>query len=61
MKQRFKLGQKVKYLGYDAQITKVHQCHYTDRPVYNLYYNKGNGLTKVTNLYNLSGGEIKPC
>lgn len=53
----FKVGDKVKYLGHPAVITKVVK-DIMDRWQYNLSYNKGNGLTKVTNILN-GDGEIK--
>ena len=53
----FKVGQKVTYLGHPAEITLVDK-DIMDRIYYNVSYNKGNGDTKVTNLYN-KGGEIK--
>ena len=53
----FKVGQKVTYLGHPAKITLVDK-DIMDRVYYNVSYNKGNGDTKVTNLYN-KGGEIK--
>ena len=53
----FKAGQKVTYLGHPAEITLVDK-DIMDRVYYNVSYNKGNGDTKVTNLYN-KGGEIK--
>ena len=53
----FKVGQKVTYLGHPAKITLVDK-DIMDRVYYNVSYNKGNGDTKVTNLYN-KDGEIK--
>lgn len=53
----FKVGDKVTYLGYPAEITFVGKDQ-LDRTYYNVFYDKGNGRTKVTNIYN-KGGEIK--
>ena len=53
----FKVGDKVTYLGHPAEITKVNK-EMTGAITYNVSYNKGNGKTKVTNIYN-KGGEIK--
>jgi hypothetical protein len=53
----FKVGQKVTYLGYPAEITLVDK-DVMDRVYYNVSYDKGTGKTKVSNLYN-KGGEIK--
>ena len=53
----FKVGQKVTYLGHPAEITLVDK-DVMDRVYYNVSYDKGNGKTKVSNLYN-KGGEIK--
>ena len=53
----FKVGQKVKYLGHPAEITLVDK-DVMDRVYYNVSYDKGNGKTKVSNIYN-KGGEIK--
>ena len=53
----FKVGQKVTYLGHPAEITKADKDN-MDRIYYNVSYDKGNGKTKVSNLYN-KGGEIK--
>ncbi len=57
-KPMFKVGDKVKYLGHPAVITKVEK-DVMDRWQYNVSYNKGTGLTKATNILN-KGGEIKP-
>jgi len=53
----FKVGQKVTYLGHPAEITLVDK-DVMDRVYYNVSYDKGNGKTKVSNIYN-KGGEIK--
>ena len=53
----FKVGQKVTYLGHPAEITLVDK-DVMDRVYYNVSYDKGNGKTKASNLYN-KGGEIK--
>jgi hypothetical protein len=53
----FKVGQKVTYLGHPAEITKVNK-EMTGATTYNVLYDKGNGKTKASNLYN-KGGEIK--
>ncbi len=53
----FKVGQKVTYLGHPAEITKVNK-EMTGDTTYNVSYDKGNGKTKVSNIYN-KGGEIK--
>ena len=53
----FKVGQKVTYLGHPAEITLVGKDN-MDRVYYNVSYDKGNGKTKASNLYN-KGGEIK--
>ncbi len=53
----FKVGQKVSYLGHPAEITLVDK-DVMDRVYYNVSYDKGNGKTKASNLYN-KGGEIK--
>ena len=57
MNTEFKVGQKVNYLGYPSVITLVDK-DVLGRVFYNLYYDKGNGKTKVTNMYNKSN-EIK--
>jgi hypothetical protein len=54
---QFKVGQKVTYLGYPGEITKVNK-EMTGAITYNVSYDKGTGRTKVTNIYN-KGGEIK--
>jgi len=53
----FKVGQKVTYLGHPAEITLVDK-DVMDRVYYNVSYDKGNGKTKASNLYN-KDGEIK--
>ena len=53
----FKVGQKVTYLGNPAEITLVDK-DIMDRVYYNVSYDKGNGKTKASNIYN-KGGEIK--
>ena len=53
----FKAGQKVTYLGHPAEITLVDK-DIMDRVYYNVSYDKGEGKTKVSNIYN-KGGEIK--
>jgi hypothetical protein len=53
----FKVGDKVTYLGHPAEITKVNK-EMTGGITYNVYYDKGTGKTKATNLSN-KGGEIK--
>jgi len=55
--ESFKVGDKVTYLGHPGEITKVNK-EMTGAITYNVAYNKGNGRTKVTNIYN-KGGEIK--
>jgi len=54
----FKKGDKVTYLGNPAEITFVGKDQ-MDRTYYSVSYDKGNGKTKASNLYN-KGGEIKP-
>ncbi len=53
----FKVGQKVTYLGHPAEITKADK-DVMDRVYYNVSYDKGNGKTKASNIYN-KDGEIK--
>ena len=53
----FKVGQKVTYLGHPGEITKVNK-EMTGAITYNVLYDKGEGKTKVTNIFN-KGGEIK--
>ena len=53
----FKVGQKVTYLGHPAEITKADK-DVMDRVYYNVLYDKGNGKTKASNIYN-KDGEIK--
>jgi hypothetical protein len=55
--EQFKVGQKVTYLGHPAEITLVDK-DVMGRVFYNVLYDKGNGKTKASNLYN-KGGEIK--
>ena len=55
--EQFKVGQKVTYLGHPAVITLVDKDN-MDRVYYSVSYDKGNGKTKASNLYN-KGGEIK--
>jgi hypothetical protein len=54
----FKVGDKVTYLGHPAEITAVNK-EMTGDITYNVYYDKGQGKTKVTNIFN-KGGDIKP-
>ena len=54
----FKKGDKVTYLGYPAEITFVGKDQ-MGRIYYSVSYDKGQGRTKASNLYN-KGGEIKP-
>ena len=56
-KKGFKVGDKVTYLGHPGKITKVNK-EMTGAITYNVSYDKGNGKTKASNLYN-KGGEIK--
>ena len=53
----FKKGDKVTYLGNPAEITFVGKDQ-MDRTYYSVSYDKGNGKTKASNLYN-KDGEIK--
>jgi len=53
----FKVGQKVTYLGHPAEITKADK-DVMDRVYYSVSYDKGNGKTKASNIYN-KDGEIK--
>jgi len=55
--KEFKVGDKVTYLGHPGEITKVNK-EMTGAITYNVSYDKGEGKTKVTNIYN-KGGEIK--
>jgi len=55
--KEFKVGDKVTYLGHPAEITKVNK-EMTGAITYNVSYDKGNGKTKASNIYN-KGGEIK--
>ena len=52
-----KVGNKVTYLGHPGEITKVNK-EVTGDISYNVSYDKGNGKTKASNIYN-KGGEIK--
>jgi len=56
-KKGFKVGDKVTYLGHPAEITKINKEMGGDIS-YNVMYDKGEGKTKATNIYN-KGGEIK--
>jgi hypothetical protein len=56
-KKGFKVGDKITYLGHPGEITKVNK-EVTGDISYNVSYNKGNGKTKTSNIYN-KGGEIK--
>jgi len=53
----FKVGDKVTYLGHPGKITSVNK-EMTGAITYNVEYDKGNGKTKASNIYN-KGGEIK--
>jgi hypothetical protein len=53
----FKVGDKITYLGHPGKITKVNK-EMTGAITYNVSYDKGNGKTKASNIYN-KGGEIK--
>jgi len=55
--EEFKKGDKVTYLGNPGEITFVGKDQ-MDRTYYSVSYDKGNGKTKASNLYN-KGGEIK--
>ena len=55
--EQFKVGQSVTYLGHPAKITFVGKDQ-MDRTYYSVSYDKGNGKTKASNIYN-KGGEIK--
>ena len=57
MNEEFKEGDKVTYLGNPGEITFVGKDQ-MDRTYYSVSYDKGNGKTKASNLYN-KGGEIK--
>jgi hypothetical protein len=52
-----KAGDEVTYLGHSGVITFVGKDQ-MDNTHYSVAYDKGNGRTKVTNIYN-KGGEIK--
>jgi tetratricopeptide (TPR) repeat protein len=54
----FKEGDKVTYLGHPGEITKINK-EMTGAITYNVSYDKGNGKTKASNIYN-KDGEIKP-
>jgi hypothetical protein len=54
----YKVGDKVTYLGHPAEITKVHK-DVMGRTQYSLYYDKGNGKTKVSNIMS-NDDSIKP-
>jgi hypothetical protein len=56
-KKGFKAGDKVTYLGHPGEITKVNK-EVTGDISYNVSYDKGNGKTKASNIYN-KDGEIK--
>ena len=56
-KKGFKVDDKVSYLGHPGVITLVDKDS-DGRVFYNVSYDKGNGKTKVSNIYN-KGGEIK--
>jgi hypothetical protein len=56
-KKEFKVGDKVTYLGHPGEITAVNK-EMTGHITYNVLYDKGNGKTKASNIYN-KGGEIK--
>ena len=53
----FKVGDKVTYLGHPAEITKANK-DVMDRISYSVSYDKGNGKTKASNIFN-KDGEIK--
>jgi ElaB/YqjD/DUF883 family membrane-anchored ribosome-binding protein len=57
MDEGFKKGDKVTYLGNPGEITFVGK-DVMDRTYYSVAYDKGNGRTKASNLYN-KDGEIK--
>jgi hypothetical protein len=57
MREEFKKGDKVTYLGNPGEITFVGKDQ-MDRTYYSVSYDKGRGKTKASNLYN-KGGEIK--
>ena len=56
--ENFKVGDKVTYLGHPGEITKINK-EMTGDITYNVSYDKGNGKTKASNIYN-KDGEIKP-
>ena len=45
-----KTGQKIKYLGYSAIITKVEYNDFTNKYLYNIKYKNDNGYRKVYNI-----------
>lgn len=51
--EAFKKGDKVKYLGHPAIITKVKE--YRGRLFYSVSYNKGNGKTKASDILSTDG------
>ena len=53
MSEAFKKGDKVKYLGHPATITKVKE--YNGKLFYSVSYNKGNGKTKASNILSTDG------
>lgn len=57
--KEYKVGDKVTYLGHPAEITKVHK-DVMGRTQYSLYYDKGNGRTKVSNIIAAKDDSIKP-
>ena len=58
VKGDFKIGDKVTYLGHPGEVTNVER-QMTGATTYSVAYDKGQGRTKVTGIYN-KGGEIKP-
>ena len=57
LEPQFQVGEKVTYLGYPAEIVKI-KTEMDGGITYSLYYDKGNGKTKVTNIKS-KGGAIK--
>jgi hypothetical protein len=55
---KFEVGERVTYLGYPAEITRINK-EMTGDITYSLLYDKGFGRTKVTNICNKSN-DIKP-
>ena len=53
MSEAFKKGDKVKYLGHPATITKVKE--YNGKLFYSVSYNKGKGKTKASNILSTDG------